>query len=389
MRVLLDTSWTRRPSSGTGVYLRMLVPALRAAGVDVVEACDERRPPPAGGGVGSARNLAHDLAWRQRLARRAREVGADVIHHPLPARSWRAPCPQVVTVHDLAFLQAPTLFARGWRAWARFEHRAAARRADATVCVSEATRRELIGRWRVSPERAVVALHGPGQYEGVAVRRHAQPRWFLYVGDAEPRKNLRLLLAAHRRYRDEAGSSALELVLAGAVTQTGADRWTAPPYSFGGATGGVRIEAQPDAERLRELHAGAAALVHPAVLEGFGLTVLEAMQLGTPVIAVRNAAISEVGGDAALYVPVSATAAAPTSRSRAGASPASVDETAARALAAHMGRLAADPMLRERLSDAGRRRARQFSWAEAARAHVRAYTLALSLSERAGPRQST
>ncbi|MEA2155285.1 MAG: hypothetical protein QOE11_1425, partial [Solirubrobacteraceae bacterium] len=63
MRVLLDTSYARRGHSGTAVYLEQLTAALRDEGVDVVEAVNERRRAPAGGGAGSVRNLAIDEWW--------------------------------------------------------------------------------------------------------------------------------------------------------------------------------------------------------------------------------------------------------------------------------------------------------------------------------------
>ena len=75
MRVLLDTTYARRGPSGTGVYVERLTQALRAEGVEVVEAANERRPAPAGGGAGSARNLALDTRWTQvELPRRARSA---------------------------------------------------------------------------------------------------------------------------------------------------------------------------------------------------------------------------------------------------------------------------------------------------------------------------
>src|SRR5437763_238305 len=164
MRVLLDTSAMWRGVGGTAVYVQRLRSALSEAGVELLEAGDHGRGSPGGGGVASARNAGHDLRWRQRLGDLARDLRADVLHHPLPAHAWRAPCPQVVTVHDLAFLQAPELFASGFRSWARVEHRVAARRAAAVVCVSRATRAEALRRWRLDPGRALVALHGPGQW---------------------------------------------------------------------------------------------------------------------------------------------------------------------------------------------------------------------------------
>ena len=108
----------------------------------------------------------------------------------------------------------------------------------------------------------------------------------------------------------------------------------------------------PDAETLAGLHARAIALVHPSRDEGFGLTVLEAMSVGTPVIAARNAAIEELTAEAALIVDDSALAEA-------------------------MQRVERDEQLRQALAAAGRDRAATFSWQRSARAHIEAYTLAL------------
>jgi glycosyltransferase involved in cell wall biosynthesis len=334
MRVLLDMTYALRGHSGTGVYLQRLSAALRAEGVDVVAAADQRRPPPAGGGMGSARNLARDTWWTQvALPRRAREAGADVLHHPLPALARGAGCAQVVTVHDLAFERLPEHFAPAFRRWASVTHRHAACGADAVVCVSQTTRRDAMARWGVDGARIVVAAHGPGQAPAVA---HVRPEHLLYVGDDEPRKNLALLLQAHARYRGQAGEDALDLVLAGRARA---------------AQDGVRCEPAPDLPRLL---AGAAALVHPALYEGFGLTALEAMQAGVPVIAARSPGLAETCADAVLYV----------------------DPYDAGGLAHALERVTADPALRSALAARGRDRAAEFSWRTSARAHIEAYTLA-------------
>ncbi|MBW3607535.1 MAG: glycosyltransferase family 4 protein [Actinobacteria bacterium] len=338
MRVLLDTTYARRGPSGTGVYIERVAAALRAEGVEVVEAADERRRPPAGGGAGSARNLAHDAWWTQvGLPGRARSANVDVIHHPLPAHALRAACPQVVTIHDLAFERLPECFAAAFRRWASLTHRRAARAADAVVCVSQTTRRDAMARWGLDGGRIVVAPHGPGQEPPPRAALPAEPHHFLYIGDDEPRKNLSLLLAAHGRYRDAVGEGALELVLAG--------RAQPPPQR------GVRCEAARD---LAALLRGAAALVHPALHEGFGLTALEAMHAGVPVIAARAPGLAETCGEAPLYV----------------------DPHDAEALAHALGRVAGDPALRAALAAAGRERAAAFSWRTSARAHIEAYRLA-------------
>ena len=343
MRVLVDTTYALRGPSGTAVYLEALIAALRAEGVDVIEAADARRAPPAGGGLGSARNLARDAWWAQvGLPRRARAESAAVIHHPLPALARRAPCPQVITVHDLAFERLPDCFAPAFRRWASLTHRRAAHGADAVVCVSQTTRRDVRARWGVDDRRIVVAPHGPGQ--APAPRAAAgTPAHFLYIGDDEPRKNLALLLGAHARYRAAAGAGALDLVLAG--------RAQPPPQP------GVRAEPAPD---LPALLAGAAALVHPALHEGFGLTALEAMHAGVPVIAARSPGLTETCAGAALYV----------------------DPYDGAGLARQLQRVAGDAGLRASLAAGGRERAGAFSWRASARAHIEAYTLAATMADR-------
>ncbi len=341
MRVLIDATFARRaPLSGTGIYIRRLCEALRESGeVELIEVANPRRRAPGGGGAASLRNLLTDEWWtRVELARLARGARAELIHHPLPARALGTGLPQVVTIVDLAYEALPWAFHRGYRTYARVAHRAAARGAAGIVCISHSTAAELERFWGIGGGRVTVAALGPGQ-ELPVVARAQRPSHLLYVGDSEPRKNLPQLLAAYALYR-RGRPEPLPLVLAGSAEAAGA---------------GIRAERRPGAARLAGLYAGAAALVHPSLHEGFGLTALEAMRLGVPVLAVRSSGLQEVCGEAARYV-------------------AAGD---AEELAAAIGAIDDDAGLRAALEERGQARAKSFSWAGCARSHLDAYSLSL------------
>lgn len=346
MRVLIDTSHASRGPTGSGVYVRELVAALREReGVEVVEARQRirLRPGRAGGALSVPRTVANvvlDALWLHGgLPRAAHAAGADVVHHPLPAHSRRIAVPQVATVHDVAFLALPERYGRAWRLYARRTYRRAVRRCAAVICPSQATAIEVMGLLRGHPAKLVVAHHGPGQFHPDGPDRgEPEDGPLLFVGDFEPRKNLNGLLAAYAAYRAGVEDPA-PLVLAG------------PGAGAANGHPGVQARQGLSVDELEEAYRSARALVHPSLHEGFGLTPLEAMTMGVPVLAVRNAGTQEVCGDAALLVEP-------------------------QELATGLHRIATDAGLRADLARRGRERASAFSWAKSARDHERAYTLA-------------
>ncbi|CAB4908627.1 unannotated protein [freshwater metagenome] len=412
MKVLLDTSYALRGASGTATYVERLRAALDELNVDVVAVGDEGRPAPGGGGWRSARNLLRDRWWLDSaLPRLAAQHRVDVVHHPLPAvfrpRRSTAGIAQVITVHDLAFELLPEAFDPRFARWASRTHRAAALRADAVVTVSRSTARDVRERWGVPVDRIVVAPHGPGQWRARDVRHGATMRpaptasaapitaprtsnttaglgalpappgaappaasstparpYLLYVGDDEPRKDLPTLRAAHALLRERLGDAAPDLVLAGHVRAPERDaRERAAAAAPSGSPARERRVEAPDREALLALMDGALALVHPALHEGVGLTPLEAMARGLPVVAAASPGLTETCGDAAEYFP----------------------PRDAEALARVLGTLAGDPRRLEALAVAGRRVAGARSWTIAARRHVEAYTLAVEHARRNGP----
>jgi len=218
-------------------------------------------------------------------------------------------CRAVVTIHDLAPLRWPDHYLRlphahVGHAW----EYALARRADAIIAVSEATRRDVVDRLHVSPERVTVIPEAvdtqfapPSAEEGrrVAATFGVPGRYVLYVGQFDPRKNIDGLLAAFARVAAIDGE--LRLVIAGELGKLSSfltralERTHAPRER-------VVVTGLVDDATLAALYAGAECLVHAALLEGFGLTPLESLAAGTPVVGYRAGAVEEVVGDAGVLV---------------------------------------------------------------------------------------
>jgi glycosyltransferase involved in cell wall biosynthesis len=197
-----------------------------------------------------------------------------------------------VVIHDAAALREPGWYSAAYVAWQRRILPAVARRARLVITVSEFSRQELAELLDVEaavvpggvdarfspaadpePARAALGLRGP---------------YVLTVAGRTARKNLAALEGAGRRL----AARGIALVAAGG------DR---PQLRASQDTPTVRpLGPVPDAY-LPGLYAGASAFVLPSLHEGFGLTCLEAMASGVPVVAARAGALPETCGEAALY----------------------------------------------------------------------------------------
>ena len=225
---------------------------------------------------------SQELRMTWSLPRALREIRADLCHtqYALPLR---APCPCVVTVHDLSFERQPELMSRKDRAVFKLVVPRAVRGAARILTVSERTKADLVDLYGVAPERVVVISNGVDPAFSPGEGSHD---YVLTVGAIQERKNQLAALAA----AEEVG---LPLVLVGPAK----DQTLAAELGARGA----RLEGYVPTERLAELYRGAACVVHSSRYEGFGLPVVEAMASGTPVVAVPDPALQEVAGEAALF----------------------------------------------------------------------------------------
>jgi glycosyltransferase involved in cell wall biosynthesis len=328
--VVFDADVLGRRRTGDETYalnlLRELGPLASAAGIRLVAVT--RHPELVPAGVEpfelAARFQEARMAWS--LPRALTRLDARLAHtqHALPLR---APCPCVVTVHDVSFARDPGVMDWKDRTTFRLVVPRAVRRAARVLAVSERTKRDLVALYEVDPDRVVVTPNG---VDPVFTPGPGAHDYVLSVGAIQRRKNQLAALAA-------AKDAGLPLVVAGPEKD---DALSAELRAAG-----ARLEGYVGTDRLVELYRGAACLVQSSSYEGFGLPVVEAMASGTPVVAVSEPALLEVAGDAAVVV----------------------DEAD---LADGIRTAVAE---RDRLVAAGLERARTFSWRETAERTLAVY----------------
>jgi len=272
VKVALDVSPLRLTRAGSARYVGGLREALRGQ-VELEEL--------AWGGGGRATAAARDALWYPlALPRGAR--GADVLHCPTFRGPFRSPVPLVVTVLDLAVLRHPDLFNRWNRTYSRLAVPRVIRAARRLIAISEFTKRELVDLLGVEPERVTV-IGVPPKPGLTPDGPRADGEYVLAVGTLEPRKNL-------ARAAEAAARAGVELRVAGARG------WGAI------SANGVTWLGEVDDDELARLLRGARALVYPSLYEGFGIPILEAMSVGTPVVTSRGGSTEEVAGGAAVLV---------------------------------------------------------------------------------------
>ena len=287
---------------------------------------------------------------------RIRHVRATLFWYP-----WNVslPAPRrgvvVTTIQDVAPLVLPDPRRRKFLKNLRWRRRYAftAKRADMVLAISEFTRDEVhrvlgfpLERIRVTLLAADDLRIPPAERDAEALARLGVTKpYVLAVGAADRRKNLGLLERAMPRVAEHFPD--VTLVLAGPRRR---------------AAGSVREAAWQRTlgfvgeEDLMTLYRCARVVVAPSSYEGFGLPVLEAMQLGAPVIAARASSLPEAGGGAAVYV----------------------DPDDDVALAREIGRVLSDDVVRGAMREASLAQSARFSWDETAQRTLEAFDDAVS-----------
>src|SRR5260370_9369456 len=274
----------------------------------------------------------------------------DVLHvQYIPPPFGRTPI--VNMVHDLSAIHLPQFFTRRevWRN--RFLFPRAIRRSAKLLTVSRYCREEIVRTYGVDSAEVVVDYPGVSEHfrriegsklEAVLRKYGVTVPYLLYVGNIQPRKNLRGLLEAFALLKRHEGITH-KLVVVGRKAWLYSDVFARVRELA--LERELVFTSYVPYEDLPALYSGADALVYPSFFEGFGSPPLEAMLCETPVVVSDRPAFPEILGDSAMLV----------------------DPSAPADIARGMLAVIRDDALRQRLVARGVARAKSFRWEEAAR----------------------
>lgn len=300
--------------------------------------------------MGAGPAARHPLLWKYWydyvLPRLLKKSKAEILFSPDGFCSLNSRVPQVLAIHDLAFLHYPEGISRTYLEYYKYYTPKFIRAAKQIVTVSEFSRDDIIQHYPEAGKKITVIYNAADEsFKPVAENEKeickekltGGREFFLYAGSIHPRKNLITLLKGFSWFKKRHMTN-MKLVLAGRMA------WKSDVFKKQLETYKYRDDIVlagylPDNE-LKTVMSSAYALVYPSYWEGFGLPLLEGMKSGVPLIAANNSALPEIAGSAAFYA----------------------DPGDAEAWGRGMGLMYKDETYRNKLIQNGYERATFFSW---------------------------
>jgi glycosyltransferase involved in cell wall biosynthesis len=328
MKIGINTYFFKFTASGSGQYLLQLLQAL--AEVDQENTYILLSPQPVSEKIGTLLKFPYVVTPVPRLARRnasiekllweqftaplaAHKAGVDLLHVPYFAPPFFPSSPGVITIHDVIPLRLPQYRTDPkMKAYLQLITRAA-RKATLIITVSQHAKRDMLDTLKIPAERIRVIYEAAGdEYHPISnpavlskVRSHYRlhSRYILYLGGLDQRKNVPQLVRAFAQLYQQLGDPDLQLLIAGNPDKQSGSLFPDPrPVAAELGITDQIIYRFIEEEDKPAIYSGASVFVFPSLYEGFGLTPLEAMSCGTPVICSNRTSLPEVVGDAAIIL---------------------------------------------------------------------------------------
>jgi len=236
-------------------------------------------------------------------------LGLDLYHglsNEIPLTASLAPCPTVVTIHDLIWHRIPGDYAPVDRRLYELKYRRSARIATRVIAISERTKADMISDWNIPADKIDVVYQGcdpifskpVSSIDRSRVRElyDLPGRFVITVGTVQSRKNQLLAVRALAHLPADVSLA----IVGGTVGRYKDDieRF----ISAEGLQGRVRWLENVSFDHLPALYSAAEFSSYTSRYEGFGIPVLESLSVGTPVIACTGSCLEEAGGEGAVYV---------------------------------------------------------------------------------------
>lgn len=297
--------------------------------------------------------------WEQlKLPKAVKDYGVELLHSTANTAPIRVDVPQVITVHDIIFLEqtlsamkSASTYQRLGHVYRRWNVPHVMESADRVITVSEVERQRIQDQIPGIANRLEVVSNGvsdrffdfvpPWKRTEIRRRLNLPKDYLFFLGNTDPKKNTRNVLHAYAAYA-ASEPCPIPLVVAdlceeridSILEEGGFSRHRKLIHSLG----------YVDQRDMPLLYSNATVFLYPSLRESFGLPIIEAMAASTPVITSSRSAMPEVAGNAALFV----------------------DPDSPKDLARMISILVGDVSLRNTLRQRGLNRARSFSWYSAA-----------------------
>ncbi|HEV2581858.1 MAG TPA: glycosyltransferase family 1 protein, partial [Ktedonobacteraceae bacterium] len=326
MKIGLNAMMFRFPATGSGQYLTHLINTL--AEIDQQNEYLLLGPDPFPEQQGIDPRLAYQqafvpapirqnlrlekLAWEQWTApSQARKAGVDLLHVPYFAPPYFSRLPVVTTIHDVIPIRLAAYRYSGFmRAYLRMVGRAA-HKSTLIITVSQHAKQDIMDALNLPAERIRVIYQAASkEYQPITdaaelarvkARYGVGSRFIFYLGGLDARKNVPALVRAFAHVYQRLGDPDLQLLIAGNPDKQRGPLFPDPrPLAADLGMSGQIVYRFIEEEDKPAMYSAANVFIFPSLYEGFGLTPLEAMCCGAPVVCSNRTSLPEVVGDAAL-----------------------------------------------------------------------------------------